>query len=63
MDVTVTRKRLTFIQDKRTELISVEMGKLIDSLHEDMHANAAHPDVQGYIQLLLRQLEYVGMSS
>lgn len=60
-EVTVTRKRLTFTQDKRTDLVSVELGRLIDSLHEDMHANAAHPAVQRYIQLLLQQLELVGV--
>ena len=59
--VTALRKKLRIKQDPRTDVLSLDLAQLIDYLHEDMKANMDHPDVQKYIQLLLRQLELVGV--
>lgn len=61
--VIALRKNIKFFHHKKTDLLSVDLAQLIDYLHEDMQANDGHPEVQTYIQLLLRQLEYVGVPS
>lgn len=63
MPAKILRKQLHFSKSWRTEIVSVDVAQLVDSLYADMVADGQDPEVQRYIQLLMQQLEYVGVPS